>query len=79
VFLICFALQAYLLVLLVSAVLSWFPVEPGTTLDQVNRALRTVVDPVLNPLRQVIPPIGMFDLSFLVLVIGISLLLSFVC
>ncbi|MFZ4586091.1 MAG: YggT family protein [Acidimicrobiia bacterium] len=77
--LICFLLQAYLIILLVTAVLSWFPVEPGTTLERVNGVLRNLVDPVLNPLRQVIPPIGMFDISFLVLVLGLSLLLSFVC
>ena len=37
------------------------------------RALIMITEPVLLPLRRVIPPLGMFDMSFLVLVIGIEI------
>lgn len=62
-------LRLYLLVLLVRAVLSWFPIRPDSGLVPVIRALDTIINPLLMPLRRVIPPAGMFDLSYLVLVI----------
>ena len=37
-------------------------------------ALFTITEPVLRPLRQVIPPLGMMDLSPLVAVFGIQIL-----
>lgn len=62
-------LRLYLLVLLIRAVLSWFPVRPDSGLVPVIRAMDRIIDPVLMPLRRIIPPAGMFDLSYLVLVI----------
>ncbi|CAE7800723.1 unnamed protein product [Symbiodinium necroappetens] len=34
---------------------------------KVQGALSSVIDPVLNPLRSVIPPLGGFDISFMIL------------
>lgn len=76
---VCILLRIYMLVLLVTAVLSWFPAEPGGGVDQVSRTLRKVVDPVLEPLRRVIPPVGMFDLSFMVLFFAVVILQQVVC
>ncbi len=69
---ICAILGVYQLVLIVRAITSFFPVTPGTPFAQVVEVLYKVTEPVLAPLRKVIPPIGMFDLSFLVLLIGLQ-------
>jgi YggT family protein len=67
-------LQVYLFVLIARALLSWFPLRPGTALATVRSGLVTVTEPVLAPVRRVIPRAGMFDLSFLVVFFGISIL-----
>jgi YggT family protein len=69
---LCRFLDIYLLVLLARAVLSFLPVGPDSALFGVNRALIMITEPVLAPMRRVIPPLGMFDMSFLVLVIVIE-------
>jgi len=77
--LLCAAISVYLLVLFARAVMSWFPIRPGTAMAQVALVLRDLTEPLLSPLRQVIPPAGMFDLSFLVLMLGLLVLRSVLC
>jgi YggT family protein len=67
-------LQVFLYVLLARALLSWFPLRPGTALATVRGGLVTVTEPVLAPVRRVIPRAGMFDLSFIVVFFGITIL-----
>ena len=71
---ICALLQVYFLVLIGRLILSWFPVQPGTTMASIASILFELTEPVLGPLRRVIPPLGMFDLSPLVAFIGIQIL-----
>jgi YggT family protein len=73
---VCATLNVYLLVLLARAVLSFFPVRPGTGLASLNHVLLQLTEPVIAPVRRIIPPAGMFDLSFLVVFIVIELVLS---
>lgn len=65
---------AQLLVLLViaSAVLSYF-MSPSHPLRQ---SIDRIVEPMLMPIRRVIPLIGMFDFSPLILIILIQILSS---
>jgi YggT family protein len=42
------------------AILSWFPIDRG---GPVFQALDAVTEPILDPLRRIIPRIGMIDLS----------------
>jgi YggT family protein len=56
----------YLLVLGARAVTSWFPAPHSGPLATVNQILRDLTEPVVGPVRRVIPPAGMFDLSFTV-------------
>ena len=67
-------LQLYVLVLVARAILSWFPLRPDSALIPVVRAMDSLINPVLDPLRRIIPPAGMFDLSFLVLIIIVEVL-----
>jgi YggT family protein len=66
--LLCQLIGIYIIVLFVRALFSWFP-PPSGGLATVYRILLDLTEPVLAPLRRVIPPAGMFDLSFLVLII----------
>ena len=64
-------LFAELLILLVilSAILSYFmdPYHP------VRRGVDNIVEPLLAPIRRVIPPLGMIDISPLILILLIQL------
>jgi len=57
------------LVVLIDVVLSFF-MSPFAPL---RRTLDSLVDPMLAPIRRVIPPVGMFDFSPLVLIILIQI------
>ncbi len=62
--------QLLILLVIVSAILSFFmpPYHP------VRQAIDRIVDPMLAPIRRVVPLIGMFDFSPLILVILIGFL-----
>jgi len=77
--LVCELLTVYLLILFARAVLSWFPIRPDSGLVTVIRVLGRIIDPVLQPIRRVVPPMGMFDMSYLVLVIAVLVIKSIVC
>ena len=78
-FLLCAFLTVYMVVMAARAVFSWFPVRPGTALASINAVLYELTEPVLSPVRRVIPPAGMFDLSFLVVFFLLIILRSVVC
>jgi YggT family protein len=61
--------KLYILVMIVYAVVSWVPSIRGRWSDY----LAMLVEPVLVPVRRVIPPLGGLDLSFLVVIIVIQL------
>ena len=80
--LICALLEIYVIVLSVRIVLSWIPRLP----DPVQPAARVVymlTDPVLNPVRGLLPPIRTgavaFDLSPILVFLGLQLLISAIC
>lgn len=56
----------YLLMLILRAVLSWFPIEPGSPMSKVSHWLIKVTEPVIAPFRKIVPPLGMFDISFMI-------------
>jgi YggT family protein len=51
------------------AILSWFRIQPGTTLARVQYFLYRATEPVLRPVRQIIKPMGGLDWSFLVVIL----------
>ena len=81
--LVCSLLQLYMLVLLVRVVMSWFPISPHGMGATVAGFLYLVTDPVLVPLRRILPPINLgtmaVDLSPVVAFFGISLLMGLLC
>jgi YggT family protein len=74
----CAAITIYIVILLLRAVFSWFP-PPGGGMATVYRILMDLTEPVLAPLRRMIPPAGMFDLSFTVLFVFLIILRNVVC
>jgi YggT family protein len=82
--LICLALTIYWIILLARVVLSWLQlvgVRPPThgPLRSGYEILFDVTEPVLRPLRRVVPPAGMFDLSIVVAFVIIFVLQSALC
>jgi len=69
--LIKLVLQIYFFVILIYVVLSW--ISPGTY-NPAAALLTAIADPVLAPLRRLIPPIGGLDLSPVFALIGIQAL-----
>jgi len=73
-------LQLFLLALLARIVLSWFPATGGV-LDGIQRFLFRITEPVLAPVRAVLPPVRLgamaLDLSPIVVFIVLQLLISF--
>jgi uncharacterized protein YggT (Ycf19 family) len=65
---VCAFVTIFIVILFARAVFSWFPVRPGSGAAQINRVLMDLTEWALRPLRRIIPPAGMFDLSFMVLV-----------
>jgi YggT family protein len=61
-------LNVYILIMLAYALVSWVPSIRGKWTEYVAM----LVEPVLAPVRRVIPPIGGLDLSFLVVILVIQ-------
>lgn len=80
--LLCLLLGAYQLVVLVHIIGSWVPAPPDG-LRPVFRGAAAMVDPLVVPLRRVIPPIRIggaaLDGAILVLLLGLFLLRAVVC
>ncbi len=65
---VAWLLNAYILVMLVYALVSWVPSLRGRWTDYVAM----LVEPVLTPVRRIIPPIGGLDISFLIVIIALQ-------
>lgn len=80
---VCFGLRLWLLAVFVRIVLSWFPATEGGALARFSDLLGAVTDPVLAPVRAMLPPVRMggmgLDLSPMVVLLVGSLLLGFIC
>jgi len=68
--------QIYVLILFARAIFSFFPYSPSSPLNPVRRFTITVTEPVIAPFRKIIPPVGMFDLSYLVAFIVVEIIVS---
>ena len=63
-----YAIQFLGYAILIRSLLSWFPIDRE---GPVVKALEAVTDPVLEPLRRVIPPIGMLDITPLIAMLAL--------
>lgn len=58
--------------------LSWFPIRPGSLMDDIGAVLQSLVGPYLKFFRRFIPPLGMIDWSPVVAILVLSLLENFI-
>ena len=65
-----FALRLLMLLVIVQAVLSYFM----SPFDPIRQWVDRLVGPLLAPIRRVVPPVGMFDLSPIILIILLQLI-----
>lgn len=68
---ICLFANFLMIAIIIRALLSWFNLDPSNPLIQ---ALNAVTEPIIEPIRRIMPRLGMIDLSPLVAI----LLLQFV-
>lgn len=66
--------QLLVILVIISVILSYFmdPYHP------IRRSIDSVVEPMLAPIRRVVPPLGMIDLSPLILIILIQVLANII-
>ncbi len=76
---VCSVLQIYILCMIGRAILGFFPVSQSGPVATIGNVLFTITEPLLGPLRRIIPRVGMFDLSFLVAVIVLQVVQRAVC
>ncbi len=81
--LICTFINAYIIAIFIRIVLHWFPLHPDGIMATIHGFLHLVTEPVLGPLRRIIPtvPIGnaRLDLSPLVVIFGGQILVGALC
>jgi YggT family protein len=66
-----FALNLYSFVLIAYAIMSWIKMDAE---HPTKKFLGKIVDPVLKPVKKIIPPVGGFDLSLLAVLFLIQLI-----
>ena len=68
-------IQLLVLAIFFRAILSWFVRDPYNPIVQ---ALDAITEPILQPLRQIVPRMGMIDITPLVAIILLSIIASLV-
>ena len=63
---LCWATTVYIVAFFVRILLSWFPINPSGFIAALGGFVYTVTDPLIRPLRRLIPPmrLGMVALDF---------------
>lgn len=65
-------INVYQIILILRVLLSWLRIDPYS--NPFAQLLLTLTEPLLAPIRAVLPPVGMMDLSPLVLLVLLSVL-----
>jgi YggT family protein len=77
---ICSLLYLYTLVILARIIMSWVRITPGTPVASIYSAIFSITEPVLGPLRRMIPPVrmgmGAIDVSPIIVLVVIQIVCS---
>jgi len=80
---VCILLTVYYIILLARVISSFFPVPPSGPIRTVVSAIYAVTEPVLRPIRGLLPPLRMgmvgLDLSPIIVFIAIVILQQAIC
>lgn len=75
---LCLIGNLYLIALFARIILSWFPISPDSPFATVFGFLYSITEPVLGPIRRLLPPMGVggmaLDLSPIIVIFGFQLL-----
>jgi YggT family protein len=63
--------QILIFAILIRALISWFPIPPTSP---IIRLLDDITEPILSPLRKIVPRLGMMDITPIVAMVGLSIL-----
>lgn len=74
--LLCALIKVYFIVLLARVILSWFPMQPGTGMASIASIIYQLTEPVMGPVRRIIPSVGMIDISPIVVFFGLEIVAS---
>jgi uncharacterized protein YggT (Ycf19 family) len=81
--LVCILLLVFQLVFLLRMVMSFFPISSGSTASRIRDLTVVLTDPVVLPLRRTLPPLpgamAGFGLAEILILIGIRILVQFIC
>ncbi len=72
---IALLLQLLSLAIFIRALLSWVSPDPN---NPIVRALDSITEPILQPLRQIVPRVGMIDITPIVAIILLSVIAQLV-
>lgn len=68
----CVLLQLLQIAMIARALVSWIPnLRPD---HPIARVLQEITEPIVAPIRQIVPRVGMIDISFLVALILLNVL-----
>ena len=56
---VCPILNLFIILLFVRVILSWFPISDHSPIAPIVSFLHTITEPVLGPLRRVLPPVAL--------------------
>ena len=70
---VCLLFNLLVVAILIRALLSWFQMDPSNPFIQ---ALSAVTDPIIDPIRRVVPRIMMIDFSPMIAMIILSVISS---
>lgn len=77
---ICLVLNIFWLVVLARMIMSWVRITPGTPVASIYSVIFSLTEPVLGPLRRLIPPVrmgmGAIDVSPIIVIVVIILICS---
>jgi YggT family protein len=59
-------IQILIFAIFAEAILSWFPIDKNGAIFQ---ALRAITEPILDPLRRIVPTIGAVDITPMVAIL----------
>lgn len=66
-------LNLYIFIVFGRIILSWFPMQPGTAMATVYTYAYKLTEPVLAPVRRIMPPMGGLDLSPIIVVLALEI------
>ena len=76
--LLCRLGQLYILAMIGRIILSWFPISPGSFMATIFSFLYSITEPVLGPVRRMLPPVGVggmgLDLSPIIVLLVLQIL-----